>query len=220
MRFSSSSHVPARAGQLRSPATGGLCITGWVAGALLTLGLVACTSEQRDFSKGTDAGLHQGDETHDASGGGTKPTSMGDGSVAADGGANGPVTPGPHPSTSEDDSGTKPAPHPGPSTKPSPHPAPEGDAGTGPVTSDTDAATSMGDDSSSTSDDAGYSEPACKSDANCDDLNPCNGIESCEDGQCVAGTWADNGSACDLQTDAAKRVCSNGNCILSFCGDG
>jgi cysteine-rich repeat protein len=51
-------------------------------------------------------------------------------------------------------------------------------------------------------------------------LNPCNGIESCEDGQCVAGTWADNGSACDLQTDAAKRVCSNGNCILSFCGDG
>jgi cysteine-rich repeat protein len=66
----------------------------------------------------------------------------------------------------------------------------------------------------------GGSSPACTNHTHCDDLNPCNGEESCVEGACELGTWADNGAQCELGEDAALRVCSDGNCVLSICGDG
>lgn len=64
------------------------------------------------------------------------------------------------------------------------------------------------------------STPACTKDAHCDDLNPCNGQETCAEGECQLGSWPQNGEQCELGDDAAMRVCSEGNCVLSICGDG
>ncbi len=59
----------------------------------------------------------------------------------------------------------------------------------------------------------------CVSEGQCDDGNACNGIETCEDGRCLPGELSDNGEWCDADADES-RVCRDGNCLLSRCGDG
>lgn len=68
------------------------------------------------------------------------------------------------------------------------------------------------------SSDSGY-VPSCGGNEDCDDGNPCNGEEQCLTGSCVAATAAENGSFCDIG-DNEDRVCRDGNCLVSRCGDG
>ncbi len=54
----------------------------------------------------------------------------------------------------------------------------------------------------------------CVSDSDCDDYVPCNGVEKCELGVCIAGSVAPTGTTCD------SGHCIGGTCIESTCGDG
>jgi hypothetical protein len=64
-------------------------------------------------------------------------------------------------------------------------------------------------------------EPACTSDADCDDGNLCNGEETCPAGTCVAGTPAADGTACETPEGDAGQ-CSAGTCVAPTgeCGNG
>lgn len=62
---------------------------------------------------------------------------------------------------------------------------------------------------------------ACASDATCSNLDPCDGVERCVEGRCVAGTplACDDGSACTIDTCVAgagcryvPMTCSGGAC--------
>jgi hypothetical protein len=61
---------------------------------------------------------------------------------------------------------------------------------------------------------------SCSADADCDDKNPCNGVETCtpvDSGgkMCKASPPLADGTDC-----AAGKICSSEICRLSFCGDG
>jgi cysteine-rich repeat protein len=60
---------------------------------------------------------------------------------------------------------------------------------------------------------------SCSSDADCDDKNPCNGVETCaavtNGKMCKSGTPLADGTDC-----AAGKICSSSICRASFCGDG
>jgi cysteine-rich repeat protein len=61
---------------------------------------------------------------------------------------------------------------------------------------------------------------SCQADADCDDKNPCNGVETCamtDNGgkMCKAANPLADGTDC-----GAGKICSSSICRLSFCGDG
>lgn len=59
----------------------------------------------------------------------------------------------------------------------------------------------------------------CAQNAECDDLEACNGAETCLDQHyCGAGARAEDGSACTLAGDAAG-VCREGSCVPAGCGN-
>lgn len=61
--------------------------------------------------------------------------------------------------------------------------------------------------------------PACV-DADCDDGNPCNGVESCGTSRCQAGTPAPDGAACDADGDpGTSDICTDEACAPARCGD-
>jgi hypothetical protein len=59
-------------------------------------------------------------------------------------------------------------------------------------------------------------------DSDCDDENPCNGVEACGASDlCEAGTTAADGTACDADGSASTAdVCVGGTCVPARCGDG
>jgi cysteine-rich repeat protein len=59
----------------------------------------------------------------------------------------------------------------------------------------------------------------CARDEQCDDMRPCNGVERCAEGTCVAGMPADSGEACTTETSEAGE-CALGVCVPAGCGDG
>lgn len=59
-------------------------------------------------------------------------------------------------------------------------------------------------------------------DIDCNDGNPCNGVEACDDaGECGRGTPLAAGSACDVDgSPTTREFCVAGGCVPSRCGDG
>ena len=59
----------------------------------------------------------------------------------------------------------------------------------------------------------------CSSDADCDDANPCNGVEQCEgsgsSATCSSGMNMSDGTPC-----GTGRACRSGDCVSIGCGDG
>lgn len=55
--------------------------------------------------------------------------------------------------------------------------------------------------------DAGVVVPACSHDEECQDGNPCNGLERCEDGACVPGSACDPATPCYTQQCDPVRGC-------------
>lgn len=63
--------------------------------------------------------------------------------------------------------------------------------------------------------------PSCVADRDCDDGEPCNGVERCDGAVCVAGTPEDDGTTCDVDGDpSSAEFCFAGLCGRSNCGDG
>lgn len=60
---------------------------------------------------------------------------------------------------------------------------------------------------------------SCKTHADCDDGNVCNGAERCIEEACVSGQALPNGEVCTGSADD-WYVCRDGNCLKSRCGDG
>ena len=62
-------------------------------------------------------------------------------------------------------------------------------------------------------------EPECVIDDECDDDNPCNGLETCNPGTraCVEGLPPADGTVCGADP---RRICRDGACSVSTCGDG
>ncbi len=59
----------------------------------------------------------------------------------------------------------------------------------------------------------------CTSSAECDDLQPCNGTETCLDGTCVPGAQPGEGAACTARS-GADGTCRLSLCVPLTCGDG
>jgi len=59
----------------------------------------------------------------------------------------------------------------------------------------------------------------CDEDADCNDMAPCNGEETCTDNVCVAGTPPDEGTACTLAA-GGDGVCRARECVDPGCGNG
>src|SRR5690606_1946783 len=59
----------------------------------------------------------------------------------------------------------------------------------------------------------------CSEDYRCDDGNACNGVETCTEHRCVAGTQEADGSGCAL-ADGSDGVCRAGSCVAAGCGNG
>src|SRR4051794_21079862 len=55
----------------------------------------------------------------------------------------------------------------------------------------------------------------CVVDATCDDLDPCNGTETCSGHVCKPGSAPPDGTAC-----GAASACHGGACKVISCGDG
>lgn len=62
----------------------------------------------------------------------------------------------------------------------------------------------------------------CTRPEECDDKNPCNGVETCGDEAfCVLGEMLFDGTACELDGDpATSDLCLESTCMPSRCGDG
>jgi cysteine-rich repeat protein len=61
----------------------------------------------------------------------------------------------------------------------------------------------------------------CTAHTECDDLNDCNGRESCEGGFCkAAAALAPDGNFCSVPGQTGQFFCTKGNCEPSRCGDG
>ncbi len=60
---------------------------------------------------------------------------------------------------------------------------------------------------------------ACSSDPDCDDSDPCSGMETCASSTCAAGTAQDDGTTCTLM-GVSRAVCRAAQCVESTCGDG
>lgn len=57
---------------------------------------------------------------------------------------------------------------------------------------------------------------SCEADKDCDDGDPCTGVETCDASHaCAKGTPQAEGSSC-----GSSLVCVNGNCVSPQCGDG
>ncbi len=57
-------------------------------------------------------------------------------------------------------------------------------------------------------------------DADCDDGNPCNGVERCGGSRCVDGTAVPDGHACDSDGDPSTTdICTGQVCAPARCGD-
>lgn len=54
----------------------------------------------------------------------------------------------------------------------------------------------------------------------CDDGNPCNGVERCQRARCFAGDPADDFTVCELDDTGTPGLCEAGTCVASRCGDG
>ncbi len=61
---------------------------------------------------------------------------------------------------------------------------------------------------------------ACDADEDCDDGNVCNGLEICEEGECLSGQRAANGEQCTIDGVDDLLLCIDGNCTPTSCGDG
>lgn len=62
---------------------------------------------------------------------------------------------------------------------------------------------------------------SCEADQACDDGNACNGAEACVDNRCEAGSFAEDGTSCELVVgDDIAHFCIAGNCRPTRCGDG
>jgi cysteine-rich repeat protein len=63
---------------------------------------------------------------------------------------------------------------------------------------------------------------SCQLDQQCNDVNPCNGVERCAvNHACQGGAPPAQGTVCDADSNAATRdLCLNGACAASACGDG
>ena len=59
---------------------------------------------------------------------------------------------------------------------------------------------------------------SCTMDSDCDDSNPCNGVESCPSSTCVAGTPLSEGASCGV--GSTREICIATACVASACGDG
>ena len=57
----------------------------------------------------------------------------------------------------------------------------------------------------------------CSGDSECDDGDPCNGVETCVLNMCGLGATAPDGTAC--MTGGAEAICRGGACVESTCGD-
>ena len=62
-------------------------------------------------------------------------------------------------------------------------------------------------------------ETECTIDDDCDDLEPCNGDETCAEGTCLDGTPLDDGEPCET-ADEEAGTCSEGVCVPAECGNG
>ena len=61
---------------------------------------------------------------------------------------------------------------------------------------------------------------SCSGDLDCDDLDPCSGVERCTDAVCTFGDAVDaNGEECFLESDM-RGLCLDGVCVPEGCGDG
>jgi cysteine-rich repeat protein len=62
----------------------------------------------------------------------------------------------------------------------------------------------------------------CSLDRQCDDLDPCDGTETCASNHaCAGGAPPPSGTLCDADANAATRdLCTDGTCHRSVCGDG
>jgi cysteine-rich repeat protein len=87
-----------------------------------------------------------------------------------------------------------------------------------PDTADPDAADDVGNDGD-TADLPDMPEPACITDDDCSDDEPCNGTETCPAGACVDGPIPAEGSPCSSPT-VPVGTCRSGTCAPAFCGNG
>jgi len=60
--------------------------------------------------------------------------------------------------------------------------------------------------------------PECTGNPDCDDGEPCNGAETCAEGNCVDGTPLADGTSCS--TTEITGSCRGGLCAAASCGDG
>jgi len=61
--------------------------------------------------------------------------------------------------------------------------------------------------------------PGCRSDDDCDDNEPCNGVETCVEGQCREGISLEDGTPCTSPL-GAEGLCMEDLCIPLTCGNG
>ncbi len=97
---------------------------------------------------------------------------------------------------------------------------PDAAADAGTDGSATDGSTTDGSTTDGSAADGSAGTP-CTTGADCNDLNPCNGMEACIDGTCTAGTPPDDGTTCEADDDPTTRdLCVGGLCAPTRCGDG
>ncbi|MEM9194292.1 MAG: putative metal-binding motif-containing protein [Myxococcota bacterium] len=60
---------------------------------------------------------------------------------------------------------------------------------------------------------------SCREDAECDDGNPCNGVEMCDRNRCDPSPMPADGVACSMP-DGAGGLCRSASCVAEGCGDG
>jgi cysteine-rich repeat protein len=60
--------------------------------------------------------------------------------------------------------------------------------------------------------------PECSKHSECDDGNECNGVETCDEGECTSREVEEDGTVCSGTTEG-DFVCRDGNCLKSRCGD-
>ena len=68
--------------------------------------------------------------------------------------------------------------------------------------------------------DATCAVESCSTPADCDDGEPCSGVETCDAGVCARAAPLADGDACDADADPGTRdVCVFETCVASACGD-